>query len=123
MRKNRLVNPRRLLCIVENSMIMSEDFFFSDFAKSPSAKFYCRTDDFFGLFFNSFSFYGFPTDSPWKQSPFNADSICAVCNIAHFFSPSTPGAISTINGCVFCAFEGFTCGRTSFCLSQYMHDL
>jgi hypothetical protein len=75
------------------------------------------------LLFHSFSLYSFPTDSSWKQTPFYAKGICAVCNIAHFFSPSAPYTITTINGGVFCAFEGLTCGRTSFYLSQYMHYL
>ena len=100
-----------------------EDFSVPDFAKSPSTKLYCWTNNLFRLLFNSFSLYGFPTDSSWKQSPFNAKGICTVRNIAHFFSPSTPYTISTVDGSIFRTFEGLTRWRTSFYLSQYMHNL
>ena len=104
-------------------MMMSEDFFFSDFAKSPTTKLYCWTDDFFRLLFNSFPLYGFPTDSSWKQSPFNAKSICTVRNIARFFGPPAPYNILSVDSSIFCAFKGWTRGRTTFYLSQYMHNL
>lgn len=104
-------------------MMISEDFFFPDFAKSPSTKLYCWTNDFFRLRFNSFSLYGFATDSSWKQPPFYTNGIRTVRNIAHFFSPPAPYAISTVDGSIFCTFEGLTRGRTSFYLSQYMHNL
>jgi hypothetical protein len=112
-----------LFLIIENSMTMLEDFFLSDFAKSPSTKFYSWTNDLFRLRFNSFPLYGFATDSFRKQPPFYTNGIRTVCNVAHFFSPSAPYTISSVDGSIFCTFEGLTRGRTSFYLSQYMHNL
>ena len=108
---------------IEDPMMISEDFFFPDFAKSPSTKFYCWTNDFFRLRFNSFPLYGFSTDSSRKQPPFYTNGIRTVRNVAHFFSPSAPYTISSVDGSIFCTFEGLTRGRTSFYLSQYMHNL
>ena len=122
-RTNYLIHTVNSLLTIEDPMMISEDFFFPDFAKSPSTKLYCWTNDFFRLRFNSFSLYGFATDSSWKQPPFYTNGIRTVRNIAHFFSPPAPYTISTVDGSIFCTFEGLTRGRTSFYLSQYMHNL
>jgi hypothetical protein len=103
-------------------LMMLEDFFFSDFAKSSATKLYRWTNNLFWLLFHSLSLYRFSTDSSWKQSPFYANCIRAVCNVACVFSPSAPYSIATIDDGVFSTFEGLTCGRTSFFLSQYLHN-
>jgi len=104
-------------------MNMSKDFFFSDLAKSPSTKLYCWTDDLFRLRFHSFPLYSFATNSSRKQSPFCANGIRTVRNIAHFLGPLAPHTITTVDCSIFCALKGWTRGRTSFYLSQYMHNL
>jgi hypothetical protein len=75
------------------------------------------------LLFNSFSLYGFSTDPSRKQSPFHANRISAVCDVARVFSPSAPDTIATIDRSIFSTFQGFTGWRTSFLLRQYLHDL
>jgi hypothetical protein len=104
-------------------LMVLEDFFFSDFAKSSAAKLYGWTNNFFWLLFHGLSLYRFSTDSFWKQSSFYANRIRAVCNVACVFSPSAPYSIATIDDGIFSTFKGLTCGRTSFLLSQYLHNL
>jgi hypothetical protein len=104
-------------------LMISEDLFFFDFAKSSAMKLYRWTNNFFWLFFHGLSLYCFSTDSSRKQSPFYANRIGAVCNVACFFSPSAPYAIATIDDSIFSTFKGLTGGRTSFLLSQYLHNL
>jgi hypothetical protein len=104
-------------------LMILEDFFFSDLAKSPATEFYRWTNNLFRLLFHSLSLYRFSTDSSREQSPFYANRIGAVCNIAYVFSPSTPYTIVTIDDSIFSTFKGLTCGRTSFLLSQYSHNL
>jgi hypothetical protein len=82
-----------------------KDFFFSDFAKSSTAKFYRWTNNLFWLFFHSLSLYRFSTDSSRKQSPFYANRISTVCHVARIFSPSAPHAIATIDNSIFSTFE------------------
>ncbi len=110
-------------CASYKSTVTLEDFFFSDFAKSPSSKLYGFTDNFVGLLLDSLPFYGFSADSMGKQSSFYTNRVRALCNIAHFLSPSTPYAIPAIDYSVLHTFEGLTCGRTRFFLSQHMHNL
>jgi len=102
-------------------MLKLEDFFFPNFAKSFPAQFHCWNSNFFRFSFNSFSLYGFSADSPRKKPPFNAKGICTVRNVTHFFSPSAPYAVSTVDSGIFSAFERLTCGRTRFWLGQHMY--
>jgi hypothetical protein len=86
-------------------MVRLEDFFFADFAQGPSAELYWWADDFFWLFFNCFSFYCFSADCFWKQPSFDAHGVGTVCDVAHFFGPSAPYAVTAVYRCVFGAFE------------------
>lgn len=105
------------------STVTLKDFFFSDLAKSSSSKLHGFADEFVGLLLNSLPFYSLSADSVGKQSPFQANRVCTVCNIAHFLSPSAPYAIPAIDNGVFNALERWACGRTCFYLSQHMHNL
>jgi len=119
--RKQLFNPS--LLFISMRLMLSEDFFFSDFAKSSATKLHWWTNNFFWLLFHGLSLYCFSTDSSWKQSPLYANRIRAVCNVACIFGPSAPYTVATIDDGVFGAFKGLTCGRTSFLLSQYLHNL
>lgn len=106
-----------------SELLLSENLFLSDLAECSSTKLHCWTDDFFGLFVDGFSLYGFSADAFGKESAFYADGVAAVCNVAHLFSPAAPHAVSAVDVGVLCAFEGLTGWRTRFDFIQFTHDL
>jgi hypothetical protein len=98
--------------------MLLEDFFFSDFPQSLSAKLYGWADKFLRLPIDGFPFYGLSTDASWKQAPFYAHGIAAVCNVADFFGPSAPYNIAAVERSIFGTFEGLAFWRTRFNLRQ-----
>ena len=103
--------------------MISEDFFVSDLTKSLSTKLYCWADNLLWFFLGCLSFYGFSTDSSGKKSSFYTHGVCTVCNVTHVACPFAPYTVSTVHCSILSASKEFTCGRTSFRMSQYMHNL
>ena len=93
----------------------------SKFAQCFSFKFHWLIEEVVDIFLNGLTFDGFTANSARQHPSFHAHWICTFCNVALFFGFPTPNNIPSVENRVFCAFKRWTCGRTSFWLSQQIY--